>query len=473
MAVGEAKGHSLIYRQANNGGNSVIGVVQPDQPSDYDQMARNSEPVTISTLDDELWSEPPPRILVMKMDIQGFEVKALHGARRLLAARAIQHIQLEADPAFLRAQNTSTAELCGLLIDAGFTLSANPCPVDSASEIYATLGSLISVDTAHAAAAAAIADATIPNPGSPIFNETDAAAIADATIPNPTTTTLKAAIIYLIELDDQQALRSSLTSLRNHFRAAQSYMVLLFYDPHERHLLTPEIRSEILQIAPVQFHEATTFHDHPAHVDPERTAGNADSFTTGYRRMCRFWAYGVFQEPVMQTLDYYWRLDSDLDIQQDILHDPFQQAQTAGLQYVYGVMRNDAQFVLTGLWDLTMAYMRKRSLHPRSMLPLVADGLNYEQVSSMPLDEAIDAMTRAGYNALIYYNNFELSVPALWRSQAYLDYFAEVDNAGGIFFYRWGDAPIRTLAVHMLLPPSQVAQWKPSLMYQHQGQWTT
>ena len=326
------------------------------------------------------------------------------------------------------------------------------------------------------AAAAAMADAAIPNPtetlpGSPIFNETAAAAAIAVAVDN--TTIPKAAIIYLIQLDDQQALRSSLISLRKHFRPAQSYMVLLFYDPHERHLLTSEFRSELLQIAPVQFYEATTFHDHPAHVDPQRTAGNADYFTTGYRRMCRFWAYGVFQEPVMQTLDYYWRLDTDLSLQQDILHDPFHQAQAAGLQYVYGVTHTDAEFVLTGLWDLTMAYMRKRGLHPRSMLPLVANTLSHEQVSSMPLDEAIDAMTRAGYNALIYYNNFELSVPALWRSQAYMDYFAEVDNAGGIFFYRWGDAPIRTLAVHMLLPPSQVAQWKPSLSYQHQGQWTT
>ena len=49
--------------------------------------------VLVKTLDEVIWPIPttlPPVILVMKLDIQGYELKALQGARRLLAVKAIK-----------------------------------------------------------------------------------------------------------------------------------------------------------------------------------------------------------------------------------------------------------------------------------------------------------------------------------------------------------------------------------------------
>ncbi len=70
--------------------------------------------------------------------------------------------------------------------------------------------------------------------------------------------------------------------------------------------------------------------------------------------------------------------------------------------------------------------------------------------SSTPLDEAVDALKSAGYNLYVYYNNFELSRVDLWRTKEYTDYFLELDRSGGIFRYRWGDAPIRTISLALL-----------------------
>jgi FkbM family methyltransferase len=446
FAVGDKKKESVIYRQANNGGNSVIGVVQPDEPKYYDEMAQNAETIKISTLDDELWpnaSTQPPTILAMKMDIQGYEVNALHGAKRLLAAGAIKNIQLEADPHFLLAQNTSPEEICNILTNAGFTLSRKlddftsqfQCP-NSATEIFAKL---------------------------------------------PTKPAYKAAIAYLIQLQDSQDIENlinSLKALSTHFKPhgkTNPYPVLLFYEPKDSHVLLPALREKIMTAAPtthVEFHEAYTFYNHPIHVDPEHTAGNIDS-STGYRHMCRFWAYGIFQEPAMASLQYYWRLDTDLFLQQDVYHDPFNVMESSHIQYMHGALISEAPFVVTGLWNLTLEHMRSQGMHPRSMLPLANKIDGIENVNTMSLDKAIDFMGEAGYNLLIYYNNFEVSRPEIWRSQKYMSYFKAIDDSGGIFFYRWGDAPIRTMAVHMLLPESEVVQWKPSLTYYHQGTWTT
>ena len=128
FALGDKDGESFIYRQDGNAGNSVVNVVHPDDPSnqiDYSAMESNKSPIHISTLDAELWPDlasPPPPILLLKMDAQGFETKTLQGARRLLEFRAIKAVQTELAPAFLKAQNSSATELCQILANAGFAL---------------------------------------------------------------------------------------------------------------------------------------------------------------------------------------------------------------------------------------------------------------------------------------------------------------------------------------------------------------
>lgn len=80
------------------------------------------------------------------------------------------------------------------------------------------------------------------------------------------------------------------------------------------------------------------------------------------------------------------------------------------------------------------------------------------------------------YNRCHFWNNFEIVKLSFLRSQAYRDFFHHIDEAGGIYYERvspprrslptivqrdltiskWGDAPIRTLAVSMLLSPSEI-----------------
>ena len=71
-----------------------------------------TELVAASTLDAELWPDEaaePPRIRVLKLDVQGPH-EVLRGARRLLAARAIAAVKTK----------KKTRALCTLLADAGF-----------------------------------------------------------------------------------------------------------------------------------------------------------------------------------------------------------------------------------------------------------------------------------------------------------------------------------------------------------------
>lgn len=42
------------------------------------------------------------------------------------------------------------------------------------------------------------------------------------------------------------------------------------------------------------------------------------------------------------------------------------------------------------------------------------------------------------------------------RGPQYTQYFDFLDHKAGWFFYRWGDALVRTLAIHMFLEPEEV-----------------
>lgn len=56
----------------------------------------------------------------------------------------------------------------------------------------------------------------------------------------------------------------------------------------------------------------------------------------------------------------------------------------------------------------------------------------------------------------VIFNNFEMSALKFWKSEQYQTYINHVDRAGGFYYHRWGDAPIKTAAVFLLLPESEI-----------------
>ena len=60
-----------------------------------------------------------------------------------------------------------------------------------------------------------------------------------------------------------------------------------------------------------------------------------------------------------------------------------------------------------------------------------------------------------GYSLCHFWSNFELGSLNFFRSQAYSDYFDTLDRAGGFYYERWGDAPVHSIAVSLLLPANR------------------
>ena len=122
LALGASNGSGLLYSAIGNAGHSAVDAKAAFYAPEGHTAAQR---ILVRTLDSVLWPEhtaPPPTVLLLKLDVEGFECKALRGMRRLLHARAIRFIKTEVFDYGLRQQGCSGIELQRLLASAGFRL---------------------------------------------------------------------------------------------------------------------------------------------------------------------------------------------------------------------------------------------------------------------------------------------------------------------------------------------------------------
>jgi len=120
---------ALINAAVGNLGNSAIGASVQDNSK---QTFHPPEHIQIKALD-SLNVANHLDIPLMKMDIQGFECKAIAGMPQTLSK--VRNVFTEVAPRWLQAQNCSGSELVNMLEDTGFSVSASQ-PKDVAREQY-------------------------------------------------------------------------------------------------------------------------------------------------------------------------------------------------------------------------------------------------------------------------------------------------------------------------------------------------
>ena len=174
---------------------------------------------------------------------------------------------------------------------------------------------------------------------------------------------------------------------------------------------------------------------------PEREKINCPG-SLGYRHMSRFHANTVYLHPIMQGLEYAWRLDDDsLLLGPAINYDVFTFMKEHDLIYGYRYIDTDWPTCVQDLWETVHKYKRRNGI----------DGHFIDKWS----------------NGKMFYNNFEISRITFWTSEEYRKYVAHIDRVGGIYRYRWGDAPIKSLALALFVSPGKIHKFD-DIGYKHQ-----
>ena len=234
----------------------------------------------------------------------------------------------------------------------------------------------------------------------------------------------RAAIYYLVQVNRTQMIMNSLRTIDYYFNNKFRYPVIIFYEDDllldQRDQIRRSTRSDVY-FQNVQFNT-------PSFILPEPWSrlNTSCHYRIGYKHMCRFQSKTLYDQPIMRFLDYSWRLDDDSLILSAINYDIFKYMSDNDIIYGYVFITQDRERCISGLWDATRRYIANNSIQTHFF----------------------DTWTEGD----IYYNNFELSAMILWYSKEYQNYIDMVDKTGGMYYHRWGDAPIKSIAVSMFVP---------------------
>ena len=242
-------------------------------------------------------------------------------------------------------------------------------------------------------------------------------------------------VIYILTQKSRQfLLQNLLESLDSHFNAQFSYPIVIFHE--EMDLKT---KLAIQSTTQVNIFFQKVHFSVPDFVENVQANIRCTS-SVSYRHMCRFNAKGVYEQQIMEGFDYHWRLDDDSLLTRPIKYDIFQFMQSHDYLYGYIWIHVDASVCVHGLWEASENYIREK-------------GLRVEYFYTWK-------------NPQIFYNNFEVSSAKLWESDKYRAYIDYIDHQGGIYHHRWGDAPIKGIAVSMFVPRNKTHHFK-DIGYRH------
>ncbi len=251
-------------------------------------------------------------------------------------------------------------------------------------------------------------------------------------------------VIYILTQSERmKKLKIFMNSLHKHFTSKYHYPLIIF---HENDML--DKRTDILKSGPwnssLVFFQTVNFSGLPKHVRLQdyisRRKRLCNRFALGYRHMCYFHAKIIYELPILDNLEYAWRLDDDSVLMNPIKYDIFQYMKDNNFLYGYKKKNDDHPECVYGLWETVKSYV-------------LFKGINATLFNDWPYPQ-------------VFYNNFEISSLRLWMSKEYKDYIAHLDAVQGMFTYRWGDAPVHTLAVTLFVKEQQLHYFD-DIKYKH------
>jgi len=243
--------------------------------------------------------------------------------------------------------------------------------------------------------------------------------------------------------------------------------------------------------------------------------GNSES----YHKMCRFFSGYFYKHELVKKRDWYWRVEPDVEFFCDLTYDPFIEMEKHNKKYGFNVLIGELYYTIPGLFKETRAFIRKHDIllgnawslfitdykyavgknaanydglkSKADILRAIEENVTVKKFLSMKdkTDEQIseydlllldlvvekskkkpqlyeDRFDLEEYNMCHFWSNFEIARTDLFNSPAYEAYFEHLEKSGGFYKERWGDAPVHSLAMGMLLDLKDIHYFR-DIGYQH------
>ncbi|KIL56814.1 glycosyltransferase family 15 protein [Amanita muscaria Koide BX008] len=257
-----------------------------------------------------------------------------------------------------------------------------------------------------------------------------------------------AVIFMLTRNSDLPGVLSTVKQVEDRFNKRFQYpYVFLNDDPFEERFKS--LVSQLTDV-PVQFGVIPPDHwDQPSWINESRASAAREELVAqnvpyadrvSYRNMCRFNSGFFYKHELLKSYRYYWRIEPDVKFFCDIDYDPFLYMQDNDKVYGFTIALYEFPKTVTTLWDAVKEFM---DANP---------GL-------IPADNAIDFVSDVEglfYSYCHFWSNFEIADLEFWRDDAYSKFFDFLDQQGGFYYERWGDAPVHSIAVALFARKDQI-----------------
>jgi len=257
-----------------------------------------------------------------------------------------------------------------------------------------------------------------------------------------------AAIVILARNGDLSGILESVKQLEDRFNKKFHYPYVFlneepFSDEFKRR--TTEITSALTEYGLIP-------RDHwyqPVWIDEEKAKAAREDMikhnviyghSVPYRNMCRFNSGYFFRQELLMKYDYYWRVEPSIKLYCDIDYDPFLFMQDNKKVYGFTISLYEYIETIPTLWDATKEFIKANPQY-------------------LPKDNGMGFLSDDGgetYNKCHFWSNFEIGDLRFWRGEAYTKFFEHLDEKGGFYYERWGDAPVHSIGAALFAHKDQI-----------------
>lgn len=136
-----------------------------------------------------------------------------------------------------------------------------------------------------------------------------------------------------------------------------------------------------------------------------------------YRHMCRYQSGFFFQHPLLESYDYYWRIEPETQLLCDVIEDPFLEMIQKRAKYGFTMSFLEFGGTISSLWWSTLTFAQEwKAKHNPDFNPSLLGF--FESYSG-------------DYNLCHFWSNFEIGSLDFLRSNEYTEYFQYLDRTGG------------------------------------------
>ncbi|TFK22522.1 glycosyl transferase [Coprinopsis marcescibilis] len=277
-----------------------------------------------------------------------------------------------------------------------------------------------------------------------------------------------AAFIILARNSDLPGLARSVRELEDRFNHRYQYPYVFLNDEPFDEKFKKHI--SILTDAKVEFGQIS--HDHwsqPDWIDEDVAKSWREWMVLGdiiyggsvsYRNMCRFNSGFFFHHPLVQKYRWYWRVEPDVHFHCNIDFDPFLYMEDNQKVYGFTISMYEYESTIMTLWNHVQGTYTDYQYLPRLSLEqiLYSEFANLHPEYMAP-NNSLEFISEDGgetYNLCHFWSNFEIADLDFWRGNIYQEFFEFLDQQGGFYYERWGDAPVHSIAAALFLNRTQL-----------------